>query len=109
MATQQEPVQERLKEQVGVSVKEALEKTTGILSNLHRVQSYLYVVNTVSSAPGTQGLRNALQQVRGTVVTVKYTVCKWNLLIVDTEYQQRLLADRLSISLVIDIRLNTYL
>lgn len=60
---QQEPLQERLKEQVSVSVKEALEKTSSILSNLHRVQSYLYVLNTVPSVPGNQGLKNALQQV----------------------------------------------
>ena len=59
----QEPVQERLKEQVSVSVKEALEKTTGILSNLHRVQSYLYVLHTVATTPASEGLSNALQQV----------------------------------------------
>ena len=59
----QDVQQERLKEQVSVSVKEALEKTTDILSNLHRVQSYLYVLRTVSSASGAEGFKNALQQV----------------------------------------------
>ena len=70
--TPQEPLQDRLKEQVAVSVKDALERTTAILSNLHRVQSYLDILQTMSTSPsgGAQGgLKNAMLQVN--------SVCVW--------------------------------
>ena len=73
-------LQDRLKEQVSASVREALERTTSILSNIHRVQSYLDILRTMttpapppsgggSSGGGNgsneQGLRNAMMQVFG--------------------------------------------
>lgn len=63
--TPQEPLQDRLKEQVAVSVKDALERTTTILSNLHRVQSYLDILQTMSSPSGGPqgGLKSAMLQV----------------------------------------------
>ena len=61
--TPQEPLQDRLKEQVSVSVKEALERTTTILSNLHRVHSYLDIICNVSSPRDGHGVKNALDQV----------------------------------------------
>ena len=59
-----EVLQERLKEQVNVSVRESLAKTTTILSNLHRVQSYLDLLCTLTTSPGgAQGFKNAMLQV----------------------------------------------
>ena len=68
-------LQDRLKEQVSASVREALERTTSILSNIHRVQSYLDILRTITTPTPTpsgggggggsndQGLRNAMMQV----------------------------------------------
>ena len=59
---------EKLKDQVAVSIKDSLNKATSILSNLHRVQSYLDVVKTMptSRAGGhsSEGIKNALEQIR---------------------------------------------
>ncbi len=67
MATtpQQGPLQDRLKEQVSVSVKEALERTTIILSNLHRVHSYLDILRSMATPSGGcgQGIKSAMNQV----------------------------------------------
>ena len=39
---------DKLREQVAASVKEALNKSTAILSNLHRLSSYLDVMGAMS-------------------------------------------------------------
>ena len=51
--------------QVSSSVKESVDRTTSILSNLHRVHSYLDILSNMSSPRATYGLKNALDQVRG--------------------------------------------
>lgn len=48
-------------------LEEALEKATRVLSNLHRVQSYLEIIKTVSpqsGAPSNDVVKNALDQMR---------------------------------------------
>ena len=48
-------------------LKEALEKATRVLSNLHRVHSYLEIIKTVSPstrAPSNEVVKNALEQMR---------------------------------------------
>ena len=64
----QEPglLHEKLKDQVALSIKESLEKATSVLSNLHRLQSYLDVIKTVSPSRshGNEGVKSALEQVR---------------------------------------------
>lgn len=48
-------------------LEEALEKATRVLSNLHRVQSYLEIIKTVSpqsGAPSNDVVKNALEQMR---------------------------------------------
>ena len=65
----QEPsfIHEKLKGQVTLSIKEALDKATGVLSNLHRVQSYLDVIKTMTSSRTVahpEGIHSALDQVK---------------------------------------------
>ena len=67
-----EPVllQDKLKDQVSLSIKESLEKATAILSNLYRVHSYLEVLKELNlshsgTAPGSEGVKNALEQIQG--------------------------------------------
>ena len=52
MATGGDPpengLHEKLREQVAASVKEALNKSTTILSNLHRLSSYLDVMSAMA-------------------------------------------------------------
>ena len=65
----QEPsfLHEKLKDQVTLSIKEALDKATAVLSNLHRVQSYLDVIKTMTPSRGAshvEGVHRALDQVK---------------------------------------------
>ena len=65
----QEPsfLHDKLKDQVTLSIKGALDKATAVLSNLHRVQSYLDVIKTMTpSRPAShvEGIRGALDQVK---------------------------------------------
>lgn len=53
---------EKLRDQVASSVRDALQKSTTILSNLHRLSSYLDVMNTLPSSG--ERLKNALDQVQ---------------------------------------------
>ena len=64
MATEEAEIslQDKLQEQVSSSVKEALDKSTAILSNLHRLSSYLDVMNAMLSQPDR--LKNALDQIQ---------------------------------------------
>lgn len=55
-------LQDKLQEQVSSSVREALDKSTAILSNLHRLSSYLDVMNTMLSQPDR--LKTALDQIQ---------------------------------------------
>ena len=60
-------LQDRLKDQVAVSIKESLCKATTVLSSLHRVHSYLDVLRSLPSlhsGGGGEGLKSALEQVR---------------------------------------------
>ena len=59
----QEPVQERLKDQVALSIKEALDKANVVLTNLHRVQSYLDVIRILSPTRSSDVIKNALGQI----------------------------------------------
>lgn len=59
----QEPLQERLKDQVSVSIKEALDRANAVLTNLHRVQSYLDVIRILSTARSGDVVKNALEQI----------------------------------------------
>ena len=59
----QEPLQERLKDQVSVSIKEALDKANTVLTNLHRVQSYLDVIRILSTHRSSDVIKNALEQI----------------------------------------------
>ena len=59
----QEPLQERLKDQVSVSIKEALDKANTVLTNLHRVQSYLDVIRILSTHRSGDVIKNALEQI----------------------------------------------
>ena len=71
-------LRETLKEQVSVSIREALEKTTSVLSNLHRVQSYLDLIKSVPISRSEAGAKNALEQirmVREDAATLLQTVC----------------------------------
>ena len=49
--------------QVISSVKESVDRTTSVLSNLHRVHSYLDILSNMSSNRASYGLKNALDQV----------------------------------------------
>ena len=73
MALQQERpekqgiLHDKLKDQISISIKESLDKATSVLSNLHRVHSYLDVLKTMpsfQSGSGGEGLKGALEQVR---------------------------------------------
>ena len=55
-------LQDKLRDQIGTSVKEALDKSTTILSNLHRLSSYLEVMNTVVASP--EHFKSALDQIQ---------------------------------------------
>ncbi len=62
---------EKLKDQVAVSIKDSLEKATTVLSSLHHLQSYLEVFKSMTPVRGitggqhgSEGLRNALEQIR---------------------------------------------
>lgn len=59
----QEPLQERLKDQVSVSIKESLDKANTVLTNLHRVQSYLDVIRILSTPRSGDVIKNALEQI----------------------------------------------
>ena len=59
----QEPLQERLKDQVSVSIKEALDRANTVLTNLHRVQSYLDVIRILSTHRSSDVIKNALEQI----------------------------------------------
>lgn len=63
----QDIVQDKLKDQITISIKDSLDKATTVLSNLHRVHSYLDVLKTMPSfrtGTGSEGLKGALEQVR---------------------------------------------
>jgi len=49
--------------QVSSSVKESVDRTTSILSNLHRVHSYLDILSNMNSPRASYGIKNALDQV----------------------------------------------
>lgn len=59
---------DKLKDQIAVSIKDSLTKATTVLSSLHRVHSYMDVLQTMpsrfGSGGGGEGIRNALEQVR---------------------------------------------
>lgn len=55
-------LQDKLQVQVASSMREALDKSTSILSNLHRLSSYLDVMSSMLSAP--ERLKNALHQIQ---------------------------------------------
>ena len=55
-------LQDKLQVQVSSSMREALDKSTSILSNLHRLSSYLDVMSSMLSAP--ERLKNALHQIQ---------------------------------------------
>lgn len=55
-------LQDKLQDQVASSVREALDKSTAILSNLHRLSSYLDVMNSMLSSPSR--LKNSLDQIQ---------------------------------------------
>lgn len=60
-------VQDKLKDQITISIKDSLDKATTVLSSLHRVHSYLDVLKTMPSfrtGTGSEGLKGALEQVR---------------------------------------------
>ena len=59
---EQKILQDKLKEQISVSIAESLDKATSVLSSLHRVQSYLDVLKSLPSF--RSGLKSALDQVR---------------------------------------------
>lgn len=60
----QEPLNDRLKEQVTVSIQEALHKATSVLSGLHRVHSYLDIIFSESLPPSRTNeiVKNAVDQ-----------------------------------------------
>ena len=68
MAEQQGLLHEKLKAQIGVSIKDSLTKATTVLSSLHRVHSYMDVLQSMPSfqtgGGGGEGIRSALEQVR---------------------------------------------
>ena len=55
-------LQEKLQGQVASSVKEALEKSTTILSNLHHLSTYLDVISKMTSSPDR--VKNAHEQIQ---------------------------------------------
>ncbi len=55
-------LQEKLQGQVATSVKEALEKSTTILSNLHHLSTYLDVISNMASS--TDRVKNAHEQIQ---------------------------------------------
>ena len=60
----QEPLSDRLKEQVAVSIRDALGKATNVLSNLHRVQSYLDIICSLPPTRSNDIVKNAVEQVK---------------------------------------------
>ena len=60
----QDSLHDHLKEQVSSSIKDALEKATSVLSNLHRVQSFLHLIQTLSPAHSNGVVKSALEQVK---------------------------------------------
>lgn len=56
---------ERLKEQVSASIQDALSKATSVLSNLHRVQSYLDVLQSLPVSRAGDVIKSAVEQVKG--------------------------------------------
>lgn len=60
-----DPLTERLKEQVSASIQDALSKATSVLSNLHRVQSYLDVLASLPVSRAGDVIKNAVEQVKG--------------------------------------------
>ena len=58
-------LQDKLRDQISVSIKDSLSKATAVLSSLHRVHSYLEVLKSVPSLTGCgEGVKGALEQVR---------------------------------------------
>lgn len=60
-------LQDKLKDQITISIKDSLDKATTVLSSLHRVHSYLDVLKSMPSfrtGTGSEGLKGALEQVR---------------------------------------------
>ena len=56
---------DKLRDQVTLSIRGALTKATGLLSSLHRVHSYLDLLQSVSSLSGCgEGVKGVLEQVR---------------------------------------------
>ncbi len=60
-----DPLTERLKDQVSASIQDSLIKATSVLSNLHRVQSYLDVLANLPVARAGDIIKSAVEQVRG--------------------------------------------
>lgn len=60
-----DPLTERLKDQVSASIQDALLKATSVLSNLHRVQSYLDVLANLPVSRAGDIIKSAVEQVRG--------------------------------------------
>ena len=68
-------LQEKLQGQVAASVREALDKSTTILSNLHRLSSYLDVMSTMlSSADRVKNAHEQIQTIRADCASLLQTM-----------------------------------
>ena len=55
----------KFKGQVSASIRDSIDKATGVLSQLHRIQSYLDVLRSISPGrAGDDGIKSALEQIR---------------------------------------------
>lgn len=56
----------KFKGQVSASIRDSIDKATGVLSQLHRIQSYLDVLRSISPgrAGDDGGVKSALEQIR---------------------------------------------
>ncbi len=60
-----DPLTERLKDQVSASIQDALEKATSVLSNLHRIKSYMEVLANLPVSRAGEVIKCAVEQVQG--------------------------------------------
>ena len=68
-------LQEKLQKQVSSSVREALEKSTTILSNLHRLSSFLDVMSSmVSSSDRIRNSHEQIQNIRADCAALLQTI-----------------------------------
>ena len=69
MASTESQQDTKFKGHVSASIRDSIDKATGVLSQLHRVQSYLDVLRSLSPARGggaaAEGTKSALELIRG--------------------------------------------